>query len=144
MTLYEDTLELSRILHNLTDTFTVKFIKKDGTRRTMLCRLNVKRGIKGTGPSYDPFDYGMMTVFDIEKGQYRIVNFNTAYELKIKGEKFLKINKDWVRFVKEANFVFENKGTHFDIHWLDTYDDYNVKQHVQTITPPVTRTRKLP
>ena len=34
--------------------FSVEFIKKDGSVRNMTARLHVKKGVKGTGMSYNP------------------------------------------------------------------------------------------
>ena len=34
----------------------------------MTCRLNVKKGVKGVGLAFKPQDIGLMTVFDIHKG----------------------------------------------------------------------------
>lgn len=66
--------------------FSVKFIKKDGSERKMNCRLNVKKGVKGVGMAYDPIEKGLLPVFDMEKGGFRMINLNTILELKIKGE----------------------------------------------------------
>lgn len=66
--------------------FSVKFTKKDGTVRTMVARLNVKKGVKGTGMAYDPIEKGLLPVFDMEKKGFRMINLNTVLELKIKGE----------------------------------------------------------
>jgi len=66
--------------------FSVKFIKKDGSERKMNCRLNVKKGVKGVGMAYDPIEKGLLPVYDMEKGGFRMINLNTILELKIKGE----------------------------------------------------------
>jgi len=73
-----------------TKMFSVKFTKKDGTKRTMLCRLKTpvwkgEKRVNGVGMSYDPKNYNLLTVFDVNKEGYRMVNLNTLEELKFKG-----------------------------------------------------------
>ena len=69
--------------------FSVTFKKKDGTMRTMVARLNVKKGVKGTGMAYNPIEKGLLPVFDMQKKGFRMVNLNTVTELTIKGEEVL-------------------------------------------------------
>lgn len=66
--------------------FTVRFIKKDGTRRTMNCRLGVSKGITGKGMSFDPETREKMVVFDVKANQYRMINLDTVLKLKIEGK----------------------------------------------------------
>lgn len=66
--------------------FYVTFIKKDGTERRMLCRRQVKKGIKGIGMAYKPEDYDLVTVFDMEKQAYRTINLNTITKICAQGE----------------------------------------------------------
>ena len=73
--------------------FSVKFIKKDGTERTMLCRLKTdtwkgETRVTGSVMSYEPGDYGLLTVFDVNKENYRMVNLNTLIELNIGGKRY--------------------------------------------------------
>ena len=42
--------------------FSVEFIKKDGSVRTMTARLHVKKGVKGTGMAYNPIEKGLLPV----------------------------------------------------------------------------------
>ena len=74
--------------------FAVKFVKKDGTDRFMVCRRGVKQhkdengvvvGLKGTGMSYNPKDYRLISVFDFQKKNYRLVNELTLKELHMDG-----------------------------------------------------------
>ena len=69
--------------------FSVEFIKKDGSVRTMTARLNVKKGIKGTGMSYDPIEKGLLPVWDMQKNAYRMINLQTVTKLQIKGEELI-------------------------------------------------------
>ncbi|MAH43964.1 hypothetical protein CL614_09675 [archaeon] len=73
--------------------FSVKFIKKDGNERTMLCRLKTDKWkgetrVTGSGMSYEPSNYDLLTVFDVNKEDYRMVNLNTLIELNVGGKKY--------------------------------------------------------
>jgi hypothetical protein len=63
--------------------FTVTFIKKDGTTRVMNARLGVKAYLKGGELPYDPEEKGLIPVYDVKTGDYRMVNVNTITKLKI-------------------------------------------------------------
>lgn len=54
--------------------FFVEFTKKDGSIRRMTCRRNVRKGLTGKGMAYRPLGKGLMTVFDMDKGEYRMIN----------------------------------------------------------------------
>jgi hypothetical protein len=69
--------------------FTVTFIKKDGTTRTMNARLGVKRYLKGGELPYDPTERGLLPVFDVQKSEYRIVNIPTIISAKIENEEYI-------------------------------------------------------
>jgi hypothetical protein len=63
--------------------FTVTFIKKDGSVRVMNARLGVKAYLKGGELPYDPASKGLIPVYDVKTGDYRMVNVNTITSLKI-------------------------------------------------------------
>lgn len=63
--------------------FTVTFIKKDGTTRVMNARLGVKVYLKGGELPYNPDEKGLIPVYDVKTGGYRMVNVNTITKLKI-------------------------------------------------------------
>ena len=63
--------------------FTVTFIKKDGTKRVMNARLGVKAYLRGGELPYDPEEKGLIPVYDVKTGDYRMVNINTIIHLKI-------------------------------------------------------------
>ena len=74
--------------------FAVKFIKKNGEERFMVCRRGVKQhkdesgnvvGLKGTGMSYNPEEKRLITVFDLAKKDYRMINELTLRELHMDG-----------------------------------------------------------
>lgn len=68
--------------------FSVSFVKKDGSSRLMNCRLGVTKHLKGGELAYDPKEYGLIAVFDIQKNNYRMINLETIQELSINGDKF--------------------------------------------------------
>lgn len=72
----------------------IQFVKKDGTIRDMVCRRGVKEhltpegervGLKGTGMSYDPKEKRLITVYDFQKQNYRMINELTLIEASIGG-----------------------------------------------------------
>jgi len=63
--------------------FTVTFIKKDGSTRVMNARLGVKAYLKGGELPYDPEEKGLIPVYDVKTGDYRMINVNTITKLKI-------------------------------------------------------------
>ena len=69
--------------------FSVEFIKKDGSVRTMTARLHVKKGVKGTGMAYDPIEKGLLPVWDMQKKGFRMINLKTVTKLQIKGEELI-------------------------------------------------------
>jgi hypothetical protein len=68
-----------------TQIFSAKFVKKDGTVREMVCRLGVKKHLKGGELAYDAKSMGYLPVFDMQKEEYRMININTLIEVKING-----------------------------------------------------------
>lgn len=69
--------------------FAVDFIKKDGTPRTMNARLGVKKGVKGVGQKFNPSDYQLLTVFDMQKNAFRMIGLETVTRVTIGGETIL-------------------------------------------------------
>ena len=82
--------------------FVVEFIKKDGSLRRMNCRLGVKIGVTGEGMSYDPKEFDLIPVYDMQKvdenfnekagketaGAFRMINLQTIKYLKINGKEY--------------------------------------------------------
>lgn len=68
--------------------FSVNFTKADGTIRDMRCRLGVKKHLKGGTKPFVDVDHGLITVFDMDKKQYRSIKLERVNELKINGEVF--------------------------------------------------------
>lgn len=65
--------------------FSVQFYKKDGTLREMTCRLGVTKHLKGGELKHNPSELNHLIVFDMQKGGYRTINFNTLVKIKFEG-----------------------------------------------------------
>ena len=74
----------SKIKNSKGQIFTATFVKKDGSNRDMNCRLGVKKGINGKGLKYNAFEKLLMPVYDVQKKDYRMLNLNTVFHLRIK------------------------------------------------------------
>ena len=84
---FRETLEKIQTAENTI--FSCTFIKKDGSVRKMLCRLNVKKGVNGVGMAYDPIEKGLIPVWDLQANAFRIINMNTITSLKIRKEQII-------------------------------------------------------
>lgn len=71
--------------------FFVEFIKKDGSPRRMTARRSVRKGVNGKGMKYRPLAKGMLTVFDMDKGEFRLVNLTKIKRFSANGNKYLAI-----------------------------------------------------
>ena len=71
--------------------FSATFEKKDGSIRTINCRRDVKKGVKGVGMSFDPMSKGLLVVYDMNRKGFRMINLETLIEAKVNGRtiKFL-------------------------------------------------------
>ena len=65
--------------------FSAVFTKKDGEKRTMVCRRGVAKYVKGVGLKFKPEERNLIGVFDMRKVAYRFINMITLEKLKIKG-----------------------------------------------------------
>lgn len=64
--------------------FRASFIKRTtGELRHMVCRTGVTKGVTGKGMNYDPADKGLMTVFDFQKKQFRMIALDGLKALRI-------------------------------------------------------------
>lgn len=66
--------------------FSVDFTKKDGSARTMTCRLGVKSHLRGGELPFCPVEKGVLPVFDMQKGEYRMINLSTVTEIRANGQ----------------------------------------------------------
>jgi len=62
------------------------FIKKDGSLRKMVFRTKVTKGVTGEGMRYNPSDYGLRTVYDMQKRAFRMINLETVVSIRAKGD----------------------------------------------------------
>lgn len=84
--------EISEAINNTKGRFfVIKFTKKDGTERTMVCRTGVRayttadgerKELTGKGMSWNPNEREMRVVWDIQKKAYRLVNLRTTHYFK--------------------------------------------------------------
>jgi hypothetical protein len=69
--------------------FSVRFRKRTtGEMRTMVCRVNCYKNVKGTGPAYDFESKNLMPVFDLQKDGWRSIPLENIEQLKIRGATF--------------------------------------------------------
>jgi hypothetical protein len=71
---------VARILNSNGKIFSVEFIKKDGSRRLMNCRLGVIKHLKGGSSTLDPEKY--ITVYDLQSEGYRAINKDSIINVK--------------------------------------------------------------
>lgn len=81
--------------------FSVHFIKKNKEYRKMVCRLKVKKGVKGIGMSYSPTEKGLLCVFDLQKEAFRMINIRTIRHLQIKGKQLVSRWQRFVNYIKD-------------------------------------------
>ena len=69
--------------------FRVKFIKRTTLEeRTMVCRIGVSKGVNGTGMAYDPKSRGLITVYDMQKGDWRMINLDAVIDMRVDGTEY--------------------------------------------------------
>ena len=68
--------------------FTTTHTKKDNTIRITNCRTGVKKGITGEGMKYNPVDFNLIPVYDMQNKGYRMINIDTLSVLKINHETY--------------------------------------------------------
>ena len=66
--------------------FSITFYKKDGTKRTMNGRLGVTKYVKGTGK---PKPNSIVTVYEVNKRQYRSFDISRLISVKTKGNEVI-------------------------------------------------------
>lgn len=65
--------------------FSAEFVKKDGSPRKMVARIGVTKNLKG-GSNGASAKNNLVTVWDMAKGGYRMINLKTLLSLKACGE----------------------------------------------------------
>ena len=73
--------------------FSAKFVKKDGSIRTMNCRTGVVKHVTGKGRNFDPITANLIPVFDMNNDGHRFINYSKLIWIKIGGEMFNFNNK---------------------------------------------------
>lgn len=68
--------------------FSAVFTKKDGEKRTMVCRQGVSKYVKGVGLKFKPEVRNLIGVFDMQKEAYRFINLDTLEKIRIKGREY--------------------------------------------------------
>ena len=68
--------------------FSAVFTKKDGEKRTMVCRQGVAKYVKGIGLKFKPEERSLIGVFDMHKKAYRFINLETLEKIKVKGREY--------------------------------------------------------
>ena len=66
--------------------FSITFVKKDGSLRKLNGRLGVKRYLHGGRSTVNPDKY--LTVFDVQKQEYRSINRDTVVEIHMRGKRY--------------------------------------------------------
>tara|TARA_R110000824_G_scaffold238_1_gene1250 strand:+ start:305 stop:550 length:246 start_codon:yes stop_codon:yes gene_type:complete len=66
--------------------FGALFQKKNNELRKGSFKLGVTKHLSGGELKYNPSDYDLIPVFDMNKKAYRMINLKTLKELTIKGE----------------------------------------------------------
>ena len=65
---------------------TVVFRKRTtGELRKMNCRIGVKKGVTGTGKSFDDSDKGLVTVWDAQINQFRSIPLESIITITSQG-----------------------------------------------------------
>lgn len=70
--------------------FKVEFFKKDGSLRKMVCRTKVTKYIKGTGNAKSAIQRKLITVFDVQKKEYRCFYPETVISFKCGSTQYKK------------------------------------------------------
>jgi hypothetical protein len=68
--------------------FTVTFVKKDGTIRTMTARTGVRKGTNGNGLKFNPSERNLKVVWSCDAESFRMINLNTILGIKFKGKNY--------------------------------------------------------
>lgn len=79
---------MDKIIYCGNKIFSVDFIKKDGSRRTLTGRRHCSKKISGKGLKFNPLDRNMIPVFDLAKKGFRMVSLSTVTGLRMDGEEF--------------------------------------------------------
>ena len=83
------TSDVRKLIESTNGTFfSVVFVKKDGSDRHMVCRKGVSKGVNGSGLKYNPKQYGLICVRDVQKKAHRMISIDTIKTIQIKGDQY--------------------------------------------------------
>lgn len=68
--------------------FSAEFIKKDGTLRKIVGRLDVEKYKKGGELKYSPEELNYLIVFELKTKEYRTINVNTLQSITVEGVRY--------------------------------------------------------
>ncbi len=69
--------------------FSVRFVKKDGSIRNMVCRKAVRKGVKGVREGWNARSAKgrpLRTVFDMNKAAFRTIPTDRILRVRVNGE----------------------------------------------------------
>jgi hypothetical protein len=92
--------------------FTAEFVKKDGSVRIINCRCKVQKYKKGGTMGYNAQEKGLLSVFDMQKMEYRVINLDTLISITFGGKKYLFNNvteTEAEQFIKSHIFIVHVK-----------------------------------
>ena len=94
--------------------FSAVFTKKNGEKRSIHCRIGVKKGVKGVGLKYNPDEVNNVIVKDRQKMAWRTINVDTLESLRTAGVEY-KITKSnggviFRKDIGDYKKVYESKG----------------------------------
>ena len=72
--------------------FTAEFIKKNYEYRIINCRLHVKKYLRGGTLKYSPKEKHLISVFDVKKLSYRMINLDTLVSIKFNNKLYLIVD----------------------------------------------------
>lgn len=74
--------------------FSVTFIKRTtGSKRRMICRSGVSKGVTGEGRKFDPKNHDLIPTFSIDSDGHRHIAIEGLLEAKIGGEHYVVAQK---------------------------------------------------
>ena len=68
--------------------FSATFTKADGTERKMVCRVGVKKDLKGVGLKYDRRKAHNILVWDMNANGYRTIKTDRLKSIRIEGKTY--------------------------------------------------------
>lgn len=80
---------VQKIVSSKGKVFSARFIKRtNGEVRDINCRLGVTKHLKGGELKYRPAEKNLVGVFDMQGGEYRMIDIDGLLELQVEGEGF--------------------------------------------------------